>query len=146
MYLPSSTARNEIPPKMILAAMRAAARYEGMDWTIIVGQMYQETKYGQDPSAAPGGKNSAGYMGILQFGHPAWKDYGDDGNGDADRDQHTDTYDKHSDGHGRAHQHSDADPDSNDHLHPDSVIKCHTEQQSECQHDPDSHAKRDGGA
>ncbi|MFE5617955.1 peptidoglycan DD-metalloendopeptidase family protein [Streptomyces sp. NPDC056524] len=86
MYLPSSTARNEIPPKMILAAMRAAARYEGMDWTIIVGQMYQETKYGQDPSAAPGGKNSAGYMGILQFGHPAWKDYGDDGNGDGKED------------------------------------------------------------
>ncbi|MFC8273342.1 lytic murein transglycosylase, partial [Streptomyces sp. NPDC057271] len=86
MYLPSSTARNEIPPKMILAAMRAAARYEGMDWTIIVGQMYQETKYGQDPSAAPGGKNSAGYMGILQFGHPAWKDYGDDGNGDGRKD------------------------------------------------------------
>ncbi|MGW6565435.1 peptidoglycan DD-metalloendopeptidase family protein [Streptomyces sp. NPDC054975] len=86
MYLPSSTARNEIPPKMILAAMRAAARYEGMDWTIIAGQMYQETKYGQDPSAAPGGKNSAGYMGILQFGHPAWKDYGDDGNDDGKKD------------------------------------------------------------
>ncbi|MEU9702686.1 peptidoglycan DD-metalloendopeptidase family protein [Streptomyces sp. NPDC047981] len=86
MYLPSATARNEIPPKMILAAMRAAARYDGLDWTLIAGQMYQETKYGQDPSAAPGGKNSAGYMGILQFGTPAWTDYGADGNGDGKKD------------------------------------------------------------
>ncbi|MEU6309816.1 peptidoglycan DD-metalloendopeptidase family protein [Streptomyces sp. NPDC047014] len=86
IYLPSETARNEIPPRMILAAMRAAARYEGLDWTIIAGQMYQETKYGQDPSAAPGGRNSAGYMGLLQFGTPAWKDYGDDGNGDGKKD------------------------------------------------------------
>ncbi|MFD3945090.1 peptidoglycan DD-metalloendopeptidase family protein [Streptomyces sp. NPDC058579] len=86
VYMPSSTARNEIPPKMILAAMRAAARYDGLDWTLIAGQMYQETKYGQDPSAAPGGKNSAGYMGILQFGNPAWQDYGADGNGDGKKD------------------------------------------------------------
>lgn len=86
MYMPSETARHEIPPKMILAAMRAAARYDGLDWTLIAGQMYQETKYGQDPSAAPGGKNSAGYMGILQFGKPAWHDYGADGNGDGVKD------------------------------------------------------------
>lgn len=86
VYMPSETARNEIPPKMILAAMRAAARYDGLDWTLIAGQMYQETKYGQDPSAAPGGKNSAGYMGILQFGTPAWTDYGADGNGDNKKD------------------------------------------------------------
>ncbi|WP_060886851.1 peptidoglycan DD-metalloendopeptidase family protein [Streptomyces caniscabiei] len=86
MYMPSETARNEIPPKMILASMRAAARYDGLDWTLIAGQMYQETKYGQDPSAAPGGANSLGYMGILQFGKPAWTDYGDDGNGDKKED------------------------------------------------------------
>ncbi|KPI26675.1 Peptidase M23 [Actinobacteria bacterium OV320] len=86
MYMPSETARNEIPPKMILAAMRAAARYDGLDWTLIAGQMYQETKYGQDPSAAPGGKNSLGYMGILQFGKPAWTDYGADGNADGTKD------------------------------------------------------------
>lgn len=86
MYMPSETARNEIPPRMILASMRAAARYKGLDWTLIAGQMYQETKFGQDKSAAPGGKNSAGYMGILQFGKPAWHDYGDDGNGDGKKD------------------------------------------------------------
>ncbi|MFF7357602.1 peptidoglycan DD-metalloendopeptidase family protein [Streptomyces filipinensis] len=86
MYMPSDTARAEIPPRMILAAMRAAARYDGLDWTLIVGQMYQETKYGQDPSAAPGGANSLGYMGILQFGHPAWSQYGADGNGDGKKD------------------------------------------------------------
>jgi murein DD-endopeptidase MepM/ murein hydrolase activator NlpD len=86
MYMPSETARNEIPPKMILASMRAAARYPGLDWTIIAGQMYQETKYGQDPSAAPGGANSLGYMGILQFGKPAWTDYGADGNDDGKKD------------------------------------------------------------
>ncbi|MFI7295428.1 peptidoglycan DD-metalloendopeptidase family protein [Streptomyces sp. NPDC050121] len=86
MYMPSTTARNEIPPKMILAAMRAAARYDGLDWTLIAGQMYQETKFGQDKSAAPGGKNSLGYMGILQFGKPAWTDYGADGNGDGTKD------------------------------------------------------------
>ncbi|MFF1769600.1 peptidoglycan DD-metalloendopeptidase family protein [Streptomyces sp. NPDC058249] len=86
VYMPSETARNEIPPKMILASMRAAARYEGLDWTLIVGQMYQETKFGQDGSAAPGGKNSLGYMGILQFGRPAWQDYGADGNGDGEKD------------------------------------------------------------
>ncbi|WP_405491494.1 peptidoglycan DD-metalloendopeptidase family protein [Streptomyces sp. NBC_00096] len=86
VYMPSDTARNEIPPRMILAAMRAAARYEGLDWTLIVGQMYQETKFGQDPSAAPGGKNSAGYMGLLQFGDDAWHDYGGDGNGDGKKD------------------------------------------------------------
>ncbi|KUN10529.1 peptidase [Streptomyces yokosukanensis] len=86
MYMPSDTARAEIPPRMILAAMRAAARYDGLDWTLIVGQMYQETKYGQDPSAAPGGANSLGYMGILQFGHPAWSEYGADGNGDGKKD------------------------------------------------------------
>ncbi|MEC4020655.1 peptidoglycan DD-metalloendopeptidase family protein [Streptomyces sp. H27-D2] len=86
VYMPSETARNEIPPKMILAAMRGAARYKGLDWTLIVGQMYQETKFGQDKSAAPGGKNSAGYMGILQFGKPAWTDYGADGNGDGKKD------------------------------------------------------------
>ncbi|MEV6378726.1 peptidoglycan DD-metalloendopeptidase family protein [Streptomyces sp. NPDC051773] len=86
MYMPSETARNEIPPKMILASMRAAARYDGLDWTLIAGQMYQETKYGQDPSAAPGGANSLGYMGILQFGKPAWTDYGADGNDDGKED------------------------------------------------------------
>ncbi|MEV7519475.1 peptidoglycan DD-metalloendopeptidase family protein [Streptomyces sp. NPDC091371] len=86
VYMPSDTARNEIPPRMILASMRAAARYEGLDWTIIAGQMYQETKFGQDPSAAPGGKNSAGYMGLLQFGNDAWHDYGDDGNNDGKKD------------------------------------------------------------
>ncbi|MGV4986296.1 peptidoglycan DD-metalloendopeptidase family protein [Streptomyces sp. NRAIS4] len=86
MYMPSETARNEVPPKMILASMRAAARYDGLDWTLIAGQMYQETKYGQDPSAAPGGANSLGYMGILQFGHPAWSEYGADGNGDGKKD------------------------------------------------------------
>ncbi|MGW0364351.1 peptidoglycan DD-metalloendopeptidase family protein [Streptomyces sp. NPDC002990] len=86
VYMPSETARNEIPPRMILAAMRAAARYEGLDWTLIAGQMYQETKYGQDPSAAPGGKNSAGYMGLLQFGNDAWHDYGADGNNDGKKD------------------------------------------------------------
>ncbi|MFD3805917.1 peptidoglycan DD-metalloendopeptidase family protein [Streptomyces sp. NPDC058619] len=86
IYLPSETARNEIPPRMILASMRAAARYEGLDWTMIAGQMYQETKYGQDPSAAPGGKNSAGYMGLLQFGNDAWHDYGADGNNDGKKD------------------------------------------------------------
>ena len=86
MYMPSETARNEIPPKMILAAMRAAARYDGLDWGLIAGQMYQETKFGQDRSAAPGGKNSLGYMGILQFGTPAWTDYGADGNGDGKKD------------------------------------------------------------
>ncbi|MGW7098397.1 peptidoglycan DD-metalloendopeptidase family protein [Streptomyces sp. NPDC054838] len=86
VYMPSDTARNEIPPRMILAAMRGAARYEGLDWTLIAGQMYQETKFGQDPSAAPGGKNSAGYMGLLQFGDDAWKDYGDDGNSDGKKD------------------------------------------------------------
>ncbi|MFE9257585.1 peptidoglycan DD-metalloendopeptidase family protein [Streptomyces sp. NPDC006879] len=86
VYLPSETARHEIPPKMILAAMRAAARYEGLDWTLIAGQMYQETKYGQDPSAAPGGSNSAGYRGLLQFGSDAWHDYGADGNGDGTKD------------------------------------------------------------
>ncbi|MGW2046537.1 peptidoglycan DD-metalloendopeptidase family protein [Streptomyces sp. NPDC001858] len=86
MYMPSETARAEIPPKMILAAMRAAANYDGLDWTLIAGQMYQETKYGQDQSAAPGGKNSLGYMGILQFGTPAWTDYGADGNGDGKKD------------------------------------------------------------
>ncbi|QJT03000.1 peptidoglycan DD-metalloendopeptidase family protein [Streptomyces asoensis] len=86
MYMPSATARAEIPPKMILAAMRAAANYDGLDWTLIAGQMYQETKYGQDKSAAPGGKNSLGYMGILQFGTPAWTDYGSDGNDDGKKD------------------------------------------------------------
>ncbi|WP_435837205.1 peptidoglycan DD-metalloendopeptidase family protein [Streptomyces asoensis] len=86
MYMPSETARAEIPPKMILAAMRAAANYDGLDWTLIAGQMYQETKFGQDKSAAPGGKNSLGYMGILQFGNPAWTDYGSDGNGDGKKD------------------------------------------------------------
>ncbi|MFF8814253.1 peptidoglycan DD-metalloendopeptidase family protein [Streptomyces pactum] len=86
MYTPSEAARNEIPPRMMMAAMRAAARYDGLDWTLIAGQMYQETKYGQDPSAAPGGANSAGYKGILQFGDPAWHDYGDDGNNDGKED------------------------------------------------------------
>ncbi|MFG2382730.1 peptidoglycan DD-metalloendopeptidase family protein [Streptomyces avermitilis] len=86
VYMPSETARNEVPPRMILAAMRGAARYKGLDWTLIVGQMYQETKYGQDKSAAPGGKNSLGYMGILQFGPPAWHDYGADGNADGTKD------------------------------------------------------------
>lgn len=88
MYMPSETARHEIPPKMILASMRAAARYDGLDWTLIAGQMYQETKFGQDKSAAPGGKNSAGYMGLLQFGDDAWTDYGADGNGDGTKDKY----------------------------------------------------------
>lgn len=86
MYLPSDTARAEVPPRMMLAAIRAAARYPGLDWTLIVGQMYQETRYGQDPSAAPGGDNGMGYKGILQFGDPAWQSYGDDGNGDKKKD------------------------------------------------------------
>lgn len=86
MYLPSDTARAEIPPRMMLAAIRGAARYPGLDWTLIVSQMYQETRYGQDPSAAPGGDNGMGYKGILQFGDPAWTDYGADGNGDNKKD------------------------------------------------------------
>ncbi|MEV8335679.1 peptidoglycan DD-metalloendopeptidase family protein [Streptomyces niveus] len=86
MYLPSDTARAEIPPRMMLAAIRAAARYPGLDWTLIAGQMYQETRYGQHPSAAPGGDNGLGYKGILQFGGPAWSDYGADGNSDGKKD------------------------------------------------------------
>ncbi|MFF3734038.1 peptidoglycan DD-metalloendopeptidase family protein [Streptomyces sp. NPDC002476] len=88
MYLPSDTARAEIPPRMMLAAIRAAARYPGLDWTLITGQMYQETRYGQHPSAAPGGDNGLGYKGILQFGDPAWQSYGDDGNGDKKKDRY----------------------------------------------------------
>ncbi|MFE3631565.1 peptidoglycan DD-metalloendopeptidase family protein [Streptomyces goshikiensis] len=89
MYLPSETARAEIPPRMLLAAIRAAARYPGLDWTLITAQMYQETRYGQDPSAAPGGDNGLGYKGILQFGDPAWVDYGADGNGDGKKDRYS---------------------------------------------------------
>ncbi|MCX4527035.1 MULTISPECIES: peptidoglycan DD-metalloendopeptidase family protein [unclassified Streptomyces] len=88
VYMPSDTARDEIPPRMILASMRAAARYEGLDWTIIAGQMYQETKYGQDKSAASGGDNGLGYKGLLQFGDDAWRGYGDDGNGDGKKDRY----------------------------------------------------------
>lgn len=88
MYMPSDTARDEIPPKMILASMRAAARYDGLDWTIIAGQMYQETRYGQDKSAAPGGDNGLGYKGLLQFGDWAWGQYGEDGNGDGQKDRY----------------------------------------------------------
>ncbi|MFI1225896.1 MULTISPECIES: peptidoglycan DD-metalloendopeptidase family protein [unclassified Streptomyces] len=89
IYLPSDTARAEIPPRMLLAAIRAAARYPGLDWTLIAGQMYQETRYGQHPSAAPGGDNGFGYKGILQFGDPAWQGYGDDGNGDKKKDRYS---------------------------------------------------------
>ncbi|MFD9378916.1 peptidoglycan DD-metalloendopeptidase family protein [Streptomyces sp. NPDC059999] len=89
MYMPSDTARDEIPPKMILASMRAAARYDGLDWTIIAGQMYQETRYGQDKSAAPGGDNGFGYKGLLQFGDWAWGQYGEDGNGDGQKDRYS---------------------------------------------------------
>ncbi|WP_030621026.1 peptidoglycan DD-metalloendopeptidase family protein [Streptomyces sclerotialus] len=88
MYAPSMAARYEVPPRMILASMRAAARYKSLDWTIIAGQMYQETKFGQDKSAAPGGDNGHGYSGILQFGDAAWKDYGADGNGDGKKDRY----------------------------------------------------------
>ncbi|MFJ3881320.1 peptidoglycan DD-metalloendopeptidase family protein [Streptomyces sp. NPDC090077] len=88
MYMPSDTARDEIPPKMILASMRAAARYDGLDWTIIAGQMYQETRYGQDKSAAPGGDNGYGYKGLLQFGDWAWGQFGEDGNGDGQKDRY----------------------------------------------------------
>lgn len=88
MYLPSDTARAEIPPRMMLAAIRGAARYPGLDWTLIVAQMYQETRYGQHPSAAPGGDNGMGYKGILQFGNPAWTEYGADGNGDKKKDRY----------------------------------------------------------
>lgn len=88
MYMPSDTARDEIPPKMILASMRAAARYDGLDWTIIAGQMYQETRYGQDKSAAPGGDNGYGFKGLLQFGDWAWGQFGEDGNGDGQKDRY----------------------------------------------------------
>lgn len=86
MYLPSDIARAEIPPRMMLAAIRAAARYPGLDWTLIAGQMYQETRYGQDPAAAPGKSNGMGYAGILQFGKSAWAQYGADGNNDGKKD------------------------------------------------------------
>ncbi|MEU1827162.1 peptidoglycan DD-metalloendopeptidase family protein [Streptomyces abikoensis] len=88
MYLPSDVARAEIPPRMMLATIRAAARYPGMDWTLIAAQMYQETRYGQDPSAALGGDNGLGYKGILQFGDEEWTTYGDDGNGDGKKDRY----------------------------------------------------------
>lgn len=86
MYLPSTAALHEIPPVLMLDAWRAAARYPGYDWTMITGQMYQETRLGQDPSAAPGGANFLGYKGILQFGDPAWMKYGADGDGDGKKD------------------------------------------------------------
>ncbi|MGW7316326.1 peptidoglycan DD-metalloendopeptidase family protein [Streptomyces sp. NPDC054865] len=88
MYLPSDTARAEIPPRMMLASIRAAARYPGLDWTLIASQMYQETRYGQDPSAAPGGDNGHGYKGLVQFGDPEWVAYGADGNGDGVKDRY----------------------------------------------------------
>src|SRR5579875_1230776 len=47
MYLPSTAALNEIPPVLMLDAWRAAARYPGYDWTMLTGQMYQETRFGQ---------------------------------------------------------------------------------------------------
>jgi len=86
MFLPSTAALHEIPPALMLDAWRAAARYPGYDWTTITGQMYQETRLGQDPSSANGGANSAGYKGILQFGDPAWATYGADGDGDGKKD------------------------------------------------------------
>jgi cell wall-associated NlpC family hydrolase len=86
MYLPSTAALHEIPPVLMLDAWKAAARYKGYDWTTITGQMYQETRLGQDPSAATGGQNSLGYKGILQFGDPAWTRFGADGDGDGKKD------------------------------------------------------------
>lgn len=86
MYLPSTAALHEIPPVLMLDTWRAAARFPGYDWTILAGQMYQETRYGQDPSAAPNGHNFLGYAGILQFGTPAWARYGADGDGDGKKD------------------------------------------------------------
>lgn len=91
MYLPSQTALNEIPPRLMLDTWNATARYPGYDWTLLAGQMYQETKFGQDPSAAPGEANFAGYKGILQFGDPAWAQYGADGNGDGKKDLYNPT-------------------------------------------------------
>ncbi|HVX45408.1 MAG TPA: NlpC/P60 family protein [Mycobacteriales bacterium] len=91
MYLPSQAALNEIPPRLMLDTWNATARYPGYDWTMLAGQMYQETKFGQDPSAAPGGSNYAGYKGILQFGDPAWAQYGADGNGDGKKDLYNPT-------------------------------------------------------
>lgn len=91
MYLPSQAALNEIPPRLMLDAWNATARYPGYDWTLLAAQMYQETRYGQDPSAAPGGANYAGYEGILQFGGPAWAKYGADGNGDGRKDLYNPT-------------------------------------------------------
>jgi cell wall-associated NlpC family hydrolase len=86
MYLPSAAALSEIPPALMLDSWKAAARYPGYDWTTITGQMYQETRFGQNPAAAPGGQNSLGYKGILQFGDPAWARYGADGDGDGKKD------------------------------------------------------------
>lgn len=86
MYLPSAAALHEIPPALMLDTWRATARFPGYDWTLLAGQMYQETRYGQDPSAAPGGANFLGYKGILQFGIPAWTKYGADGDHDGKKD------------------------------------------------------------
>lgn len=86
MYLPSTAALHEIPPVLMLDSWRAAARYPGYDWTMLAGQMYQETRYGQDPSAKAGGHNFLGYAGILQFGTAAWSRYGADGDGDGKKD------------------------------------------------------------
>lgn len=85
MYAPSATALAEIPPWLMYASMLGAAHYPGVDWTIIAGQMYQETRYGELVGSAPGQSNSLGYAGILQWG-PSWSRYGQDGDGDGRKD------------------------------------------------------------
>ena len=77
-YLPSATARAEIPALYLHLYEAAAARY-GLDWTILAGIGTVECDNGRDPAPSchiPGALNYAGAGGPAQFLVPTFREYG----------------------------------------------------------------------
>jgi hypothetical protein len=77
-YVPSATARADIPPLYLALYMQAAARF-GLDWTILAGIGRVECDHGRDPAPSctvEGQFNYAGAGGPAQFLVSTWQRYG----------------------------------------------------------------------
>jgi hypothetical protein len=82
---PSELALNEIPKKYYEEYKKAGEEY-GIDWAILGGVGYIETKHGEGGKEVTCINSSVGAQGPMQFMPATWSSVGVDGNGDGKRD------------------------------------------------------------
>lgn len=87
---PSDLALGEIPSEVLDLYRRAAEKY-GLDWAVIASVGAQESNHNAGRSLDDTGdcvmnNEGSGATGPMQFMPPTWAEYGEDGNGDGEKD------------------------------------------------------------